>query len=63
MARPTKDPSLVKGEMLKIPLTAGQKELIVGTALAAGDDTAAWARNVLLMACQKSGQTPRKAKR
>lgn len=50
MSRPKKDPSLVKGEILKIPLTESQKSAIVSAATRAGVDTAAWARDQLVSA-------------
>jgi hypothetical protein len=62
MARPTKDPALVKDEILKIPLTTSQKELIVGAAVAAGKDTAAWAREMLVIAAERQKQAAKALK-
>jgi len=61
MARPKKDPSLVKGETIKIPLTAEQKEMITQAALAVGSDTAAWARQRLVEAAQEQAAKSLKA--
>jgi uncharacterized protein (DUF1778 family) len=54
MVRPKKDPKLVKGVDLRIPVTPEQKELITRAAADVGSDMAPWAREILLQAA--SGQ-------
>lgn len=52
MARPKKDPKLVKGEQIKIMVTAEQKRRVVA---AAGEkDYSVWARDVLLEVVDKA---------
>jgi hypothetical protein len=53
MARPKKDKSDRKSSDLRIPLTEGQKELIVQAARLAGIDMAAWARPIILQAAKE----------
>jgi len=50
MARPPKEKADRKDSELRIPVTEAQKGTIVQAAHGAGEDTAAWARRVLLLA-------------
>jgi hypothetical protein len=47
MARPKKDPSIVKGEIVRIPVSADEKTRMYE---AAGGEFARWARDILLKA-------------
>lgn len=53
MARPRKNAGERKGEALRIPVTADQKDLIVRAAQEDGLDMATWARPILIRAAQK----------
>ena len=53
MVRPKKDKSDRKSSDLRIPLTDGQKGLIVQAARLAGIDMAAWARPIILQAAKE----------
>jgi hypothetical protein len=61
------DRSQIKSEILKIPVTGAQKQQIADAAARSGQDTAAWARDVLITASgasESSQPIPRaKAKR
>jgi hypothetical protein len=48
MPRPKKDPDLVKGETLRIPVSAAEKARILETAVATDGEFARWARDILL---------------
>lgn len=50
MARPPKDPSLIKAEMLRIPVSAAEKAFITDAAIAQDGEFARWARAILLRA-------------
>jgi uncharacterized protein (DUF1778 family) len=52
MARPPKDPALVKSVDLRIPVTHDQKVLIHKAAYAEQSDVASWARGILVKAAQ-----------
>jgi hypothetical protein len=54
MARPPKDKVDRKDAELRIPVTEAQKAAIVQSAHEAGEDTAAWARRILLQAAHES---------
>ncbi|MBI3866458.1 MAG: hypothetical protein HY290_31645 [Planctomycetia bacterium] len=61
MPRPKKDPALVKSTMIKIPLTADQKELIVQAAASAESEMTAWARQKLVDAAREEAAKSLKA--
>jgi uncharacterized protein (DUF1778 family) len=65
MARPKKDPSLLKNLDLRIPVTADQKRLVMDAAAVTGEDFAGWARDVLLKAARsaKKGSEASKGRR
>jgi hypothetical protein len=50
MPRPKKDPKLVKGEHLRVPVSAHEKEFIYEAATAMDGEFARWARALLLKA-------------
>ncbi len=50
MARPKKDRHLLKGETLRIPVSADEKRRINEAALAIEGEFASWARTILLRA-------------
>lgn len=50
MARPIKKPSERKTAEIRIPLTPGQKSLILKAAAMANLDVATWARPIVLVA-------------
>jgi hypothetical protein len=52
MARPKKDPKLVKDEMLRIPVSATEKDYISDAAVAEDGEFASWARAILLKAAE-----------
>lgn len=54
MARPKKDPDLLKNADLRIPVTAAQKISITAASTGAGQDFAHWAREVLLAAAAEA---------
>jgi len=67
MPRPKKDPSLVKGETLRIPVSPDEKRRIHAAALATDGEFAKWARTILLNAAddytasqEAHGRSPRK---
>jgi hypothetical protein len=53
MARPKKDPSLVKGATLRIPVSAAEKAAINEAAIAEDGEFASWARAILLKAAEE----------
>jgi len=52
MPRPKKDPALVKGEVLRVPVSLSEKELIFAAATCDGGEFASWARMLLLKAAK-----------
>jgi hypothetical protein len=53
MARPLKKPELRMDRNLMIPVTMVQRDLVNQGAAAAGQDMAAWARPILLVAAKR----------
>ena len=53
MARPKKDPNLLKDEMLRIPVSAAEKQVIHEAAVAVDGEFARWARRILLREAQR----------
>lgn len=62
MARPKKNPELVKSEHLRIPVTAEQKQLIVDAAQRGGSEMAPWARDVLVRVAEEQMTASKKRK-
>lgn len=54
MARPKKDPELLKNVDLRIPVTAAQKLSITSASTGADQDLAHWAREILLAAAAEA---------
>ncbi len=52
MARPRKEPSAKMDDVLRIPMTAEQKRLIIEASKANPLGMAAWARDILLKAAE-----------
>ena len=50
MPRPKKDPSLIRNEILRVPVSADEKRAILAIAMAGGGEFAGWARTLLLKA-------------
>ncbi len=63
MARPKKNPKLVKDDYLKIPVTSEQKKVIVEAAQSVGDDMAPWARSILMRAAKEQAGQKKSQKR
>jgi hypothetical protein len=64
MARPKKDPQLLKNVDLRIPVTAAQKQLVMDATAGQGAEFAAWAREVLLQAASEQiGKSARKGRK
>ena len=57
MARPKKDPSLKKGEVLRIPVSVDEKRRISDAATATDGEFASWARTILLKAADNYAAT------
>ncbi len=53
MARPKKDPSLKKGETLRIPVSEDEKRRLYDAATATDGEFAGWARVILLRAADE----------
>lgn len=53
MARPKKDPSLLRDEVVRIPVSAEEKKLLMGAALATEGEFARWARPILIQAAEQ----------
>lgn len=53
MPRPKKDPTLIKGETLRIPVSAAEKNYIGEASAAEDGEFARWARAILLDAAKK----------
>ena len=48
MPRPKKNPDLLKGETVRIPVSEAEKARILGAAIAIDGEFARWARSILL---------------
>lgn len=55
MARPKKDPALLRDEILRIPVSADEKRRIQTAVLATDREFAGWARAILLKAADEAG--------
>jgi hypothetical protein len=53
MARPKKDPSVVRGEIVRIPVSADEKTRMYEAAVALDGEFARWARPILLKAADE----------
>ena len=57
MPRPKKDPSLKKGETLRIPVSEDEKRRLYDAAIAIDGEFASWARTILLKAADNYAAT------
>ncbi len=53
MPRPKKNPKLVRGEHLRVPVSVDEKEFIYEAATAIDGEFAGWARALMLKAAEK----------
>lgn len=62
MPRPKKDPSLKKGETLRIPVSEDEKRRLYDAATATDGEFAGWARTILLKAADNYAASRETAK-
>jgi len=62
MPRPKKHPSLLRAEVLRVPVSVAEKQRIFAVATANGGEFAGWARAILLRAADEhaAGREPLK---